>query len=234
MVIRRLLVQKCPTGIPNAKRISAIRWLDLDAGRWQGNACSTWDATRGFGRCALWRRAVILSSGLTRRRPTWSKPNSFFNVKNIPYDRYLFERADVLDVDFSSYGEFDLVLYLGLLYEVKHPIALLEKIARVNCDLLLIDTYISKLPGQALELWYDSRAMLATIKSPYDDLMLYLTKQAGLEIVQRLGYQAIMLKPNLSNDLGVEDYQAGERRAFVCAKQTNLTKIAVEIEMPNT
>ncbi|MDE3090616.1 MAG: hypothetical protein KGJ80_14655, partial [Chloroflexota bacterium] len=71
-------------------------------------------------------------------------------------------------------------------------------------------------------------------RKAHDDLMLYPTKQAVLEIAQRLGYRTVVLKSQRSNYLGAEDYQSGERRAFVCAKQTNLTNLAAEIETRNT
>jgi hypothetical protein len=63
--------------------------------------------------------------------------------------------------------------------------------------------------------------------------MLYPTRQAVLEIVQCLGYRAVVLQPKFANYLGAEDYETGERRSFVCAKKSALANLAAEIETIN-
>lgn len=40
--------------------------------------------------------------------------------------------ADLLDCDLSSIGEFDVVLYLGVLYHMRHPLLALERVAQVT------------------------------------------------------------------------------------------------------
>ncbi len=151
-----------------------------------------------------------------------------FDVKGIARERYLFKRADVLDMNLDHLGEFDMVLCLGLLYHLNQPIALLDKIARVGRDLVLIDTRLSTLPGRAFELRYESRALPSMVLSAHDDLVLFPTRQAILDMAQHWGYRAIVLKPNFSNYLGAEEYKAGQRRAFVYARQTDLANLPAE------
>ncbi len=153
-----------------------------------------------------------------------------FDVKGVARDRYLFKRADVLDLNLDQLGEFDLVLCLGLLYHLNQPIALLDKIVRINRDLVLIDTRLSTLPGRLFELRYESRTLPSTVLSAHNDLVLFPTRKAILDIVQHLGYSAIVLKPHFSNYLGAEEYKTGQRRAFVCAKQTDLANLHAPVE----
>ena len=40
--------------------------------------------------------------------------------------------ADLLDCDLAALGEFDVVLYLGVLYHMRHPLLALEHVARVT------------------------------------------------------------------------------------------------------
>lgn len=154
-----------------------------------------------------------------------------FDVKGVARERYLFKRADVLDVNLEQLGEFDLVLCLGLLYHLNQPIALLDKIARVNRDLVLIDTRLSTRPGRVFELRHESRALPSTVLSAHNDLVLFPTRQAVLQVAQHLGYQAVVLKPHFSNYLGAEEYKTGQRRAFVCAKQTDLANLPAPVEI---
>jgi hypothetical protein len=55
----------------------------------------------------------------------------------------MFMQANVFDVDYSSLALFDIALCLGLLYHVSKPMELSEKIAAVNIDVPLIDTWVA-------------------------------------------------------------------------------------------
>ncbi|MCK4793685.1 MAG: hypothetical protein KAV87_58695 [Desulfobacteraceae bacterium] len=58
-----------------------------------------------------------------------------------------------------------------------------------------------------------------------------LPTQIGLlEMLYDLGYSGVVLKPCFSDWTGSFDYRNGVRRAFIFAKQTDLTKLRVTIE----
>ncbi len=48
--------------------------------------------------------------------------------------------GDLLDYDLSKLGTFDLVLYLGVLYHVRHPLLALERLAAVTRGTAIIET----------------------------------------------------------------------------------------------
>lgn len=53
---------------------------------------------------------------------------------------------DVLDLSPETVGVFDVVLFLGVLYHMKHPLLALERIASVAGDLVVIETEVAHLP----------------------------------------------------------------------------------------
>ena len=62
---------------------------------------------------------------------------------------------DVLDLAPERIGTFDVVLFLGVLYHMKHPMLALEKVASVTKRLLVLETVIDLLhiPGKALAFY---------------------------------------------------------------------------------
>lgn len=49
---------------------------------------------------------------------------------------------DVLDVSPDNIGTFDLVLFLGVLYHMRHPLLALEKVSAVTSGMLILETHI--------------------------------------------------------------------------------------------
>ena len=52
------------------------------------------------------------------------------------------KEIDVLDISPEIVGEFDLVLFLGVLYHMKHPLLSLERAASVTGDMLIVETEV--------------------------------------------------------------------------------------------
>jgi SAM-dependent methyltransferase len=162
--------------------------------------------------------------GIDGRAMHVEQANLVFEVNDVDPQRYDFRCANLFDVMDDDMGRFDIVLCLGLLYHVSKPMSLLEWIAGLNSDLLVIDTTLSSLPGSAFEVFHE----------PIDDpraacdreLVLIPTRAAVLDMVRVLGYQAVVLESCFTNYSGAEDYQAGARRAFVCSKGTPLDRLA--------
>jgi tRNA (mo5U34)-methyltransferase len=55
------------------------------------------------------------------------------------------QTIDILDVSPDKVGEFDLVLFLGVLYHMKHPLLALEKMASVTKEMAVIETVVDLL-----------------------------------------------------------------------------------------
>jgi len=55
--------------------------------------------------------------------------------------------GDFMTVDLDRLGTFDVVLFLGVLYHLRHPLLGLERLARITRELLVIETEAVAVPG---------------------------------------------------------------------------------------
>jgi 2-polyprenyl-3-methyl-5-hydroxy-6-metoxy-1,4-benzoquinol methylase len=78
--------------------------------------------------------------GIDGRQTHIDQANLVFEVKGVDPSRYRFECGNILDFDYRAVEPFDVVLCLGVLYHIHKPTSLLERIAEVNTDVLIIDT----------------------------------------------------------------------------------------------
>jgi tRNA (mo5U34)-methyltransferase len=168
--------------------------------------------------------------GIDGRQMHVDQANLVFEVKEIDRDRYHFMAGDVYDVDLRVNGPFDVVLFLGLMYHVSKPVALVEKISEVNHDFLVIDTYLSIAPGSYLRVRSDNPEDL--LHASGGELVMSPTKRAVVDIARYFGYEVAVLKPQFSDYDGARKYRDGRRRAFLCAKQTPLKGLDVPTERP--
>lgn len=149
-----------------------------------------------------------------------------FAAKEVPPDRFEFLVDDVLRLEVGRYAPFDIVLNLGLLYHVSKPVELLEVAAAANSDVLLVDTVISPLAGCCLEL--TSESIESPLNAVGSEMVVHPTASAVIEMARMLGYHTVILEPDLTDAAGCADYANATRRAFVCAKRSDLTGFRTE------
>lgn len=54
---------------------------------------------------------------------------------------------EVDDLDPDLLGSFDVVLFLGVLYHLRHPLLSLERVAALSDDLLVVESHLTSYPG---------------------------------------------------------------------------------------
>ena len=172
--------------------------------------------------------------GIEGRQMHVDQAELVFEVKGVEKERYGFVQGDIFQTDFTEYGEFDVVLCLGLFYHVSKHVELLEKIAEVNTDILIIDTRVARASGPWMEIHgQDPNSYMSAVDRT---LAMVPTKQAVHDLAKEFGYEVVMLKPDFRDERGnsawrgAMDYKGGARRAFMCAKRTELGNLAVETE----
>lgn len=164
--------------------------------------------------------------GIDGRQMHVDQAEFVFQVKGIERERYDFRVGNVFDVLGEELGTFDIVLCLGLLYHICKHVQLFEGIAAVNSDILVIDSRLSPLPGSLLQL---GRESTESPRAAIDyELVMNPTRDAVLDLASQFGYATAVLKPAFSDYSGCDDFQDGIRRAFLCAKKTNLAGLEVE------
>jgi tRNA (mo5U34)-methyltransferase len=151
--------------------------------------------------------------------------NFIMKTKAVDPARYRFAQVNVFDWEPGE--QFDIVICLGLLYHVARPVELLERCSNWSSDLLVLDTNLSRIPGNAIEILHeptsDPRASIEY------KLVMRPTRQAVIDICQHVGYsRAIVLRPRFSSWEGSRDFRLGLRRAFIAAKHPQLVGLDEE------
>lgn len=201
--------------------------VQLFGGSLEGKRVLDLGCNAGFWSLAAVRAGCDYVRGIDGRQMHVDQANFVFEVEGTERDRYDFATGDLFATDLREFGRFDIVLCFGLMYHVSKHVDLMEKIVEVSDDVLLIDTALSKLPGSCLEF---RRDILDEPRSAVDrQLVMAPTWEAMRDLAQEFGYEVAVLKPNLGDYEGSKDYRR-RRRAFLCAKHTDVRRVPAEIE----
>jgi SAM-dependent methyltransferase len=166
--------------------------------------------------------------GVDGRQMHADQANFVFEVKGIEKSRYDFLVGNLYDVDLSKHGTFDVAFCFGLMYHIAKPVSLIEIISKVNTDVMIIDTGIIRLPGPFLR--YRQEKMTDPRATMEYELVSSPTKEAVRAMVETFGYKAVVLKPQFASYTGSKRYEIGLRRAFLCAKKADLSRLRVPVE----
>lgn len=197
--------------------LAGKRVLDLgcNAGFWSLSAIG--------GKCAY-----VL--GIDGRQEHIDQANFVFEVKEVQKSRYDFIAGNIFDLDLNEFGKFDIVLCLGLMCHISKHMELMEQISEVNSDILMIDTTLASAKGSYLRLKHEP---LDEPQNAVDhELVMIPTERAVHDLVTNFGYSVVTLKPRFDNYSGSQDYRRGDRKAFLCAKHTNISDPYFEVESP--
>lgn len=166
--------------------------------------------------------------GIDGRQMHIDQANFVFQVHQIDPPRYQFVTANLFEIDFAQFGRFDIVFCLGLMYHVCKPVELMEKIAAVNTDILVIDTDISLSRGSRFDVGHET---VDCEKNAVDyGLILRPTRKAVVDLMVLFGYTTRVLKPNFQTYEGSPSYKGGWRRAFIGAKISDLNHFPADTE----
>ncbi|MBY0505702.1 MAG: class I SAM-dependent methyltransferase [Bryobacteraceae bacterium] len=69
--------------------------------------------------------------------------DTFRRLHHLMGSRAKYLKMDLYDVTRESPGEFDIVLLLGVLYHLKHPLLALERVCAITKDTCIIDTFVA-------------------------------------------------------------------------------------------
>ncbi len=186
--------------------------LSLAGGTLRGRRVLDLGCNAGFWSLAAIQAGADYVLGVDGAATAIEQAELVFEATEVPRERYRFERANVFDWQLP--GDFDVVLCLGLLDVVAKPLALFELIAAAAPELVVIDTGISRARGALFEV-----SRLGEPRNAVErDLVLVPTRGAVAELAARFGFEAVPLAHDFAaGQLGVEDYLAARRIAFMCA-----------------
>lgn len=73
----------------------------------------------------------------------WENPR-FYEIRRLLNSRVDYRELDVYDLDPRKIGTFDIVLFMGVLYHLKHPILALERVCSVCTDMAIVESFVLK------------------------------------------------------------------------------------------
>jgi hypothetical protein len=123
-----------------------------------------------------------------------------------------FEVASAYDLSRERHGEFDVVLYLGLLYHLEHPLGL-ERLAEVTRELALVDTTIVRDRGPVCHVVPDA----AHEQNYSNRLAMVPSRTAVARMLRQAGFARVLAVPRTTEPLP-PDYASGTREAYVSLK----------------
>lgn len=106
----------------------------LDVGAWDG-FFSFEAERRGAAR-------VVATDYYSWHGPGWGKKQGFQLARRVLGSRVEDVDVDVMDLSPERVGTFDVVLFLGVLYHLPHPLLALERVASVTRELLVLETVV--------------------------------------------------------------------------------------------
>ncbi len=128
-------------GIDNSReRLDALELPDslrgrtvLDVGAWDG-FFSFEAERRGAAR-------VLATDSFCWGGGGWGTKEGFDTARRILESRVEDLEIDVMELSPETVGVFDVVLFVGVLYHMRHPLLALERVAAVTADQLILDTH---------------------------------------------------------------------------------------------
>jgi tRNA (mo5U34)-methyltransferase len=125
----------------SARKLARLRWPAsfrgksvLDVGAWDG--FFSFEAERRGAARVLATDSFVWRGGI----PTGQA--GFHLARRVLGSRVEDMDIDVLDLSPERVGMFDIVLFLGVLYHMRHPMLALERVASVTRELLIIETVV--------------------------------------------------------------------------------------------
>ncbi len=111
-----------------------------------------WDGFYSFEAERRGASRVVATDSFIWRGKSWGSKAGFELARQVLNSRVEDLEIDVLELSPERAGVFDLVLFLGVLYHMKHPMLALERVAAVTRRLLIVETVIELLyvPAKAL------------------------------------------------------------------------------------
>jgi tRNA (mo5U34)-methyltransferase len=70
------------------------------------------------------------------------RSEKFFEAHRALKSNVKFHEMSVYDIGREKFGSFDIVLFLGVLYHVRHPLLALERVCEITRDIAIIESYV--------------------------------------------------------------------------------------------
>jgi tRNA (mo5U34)-methyltransferase len=156
----------------------------LDVGAWNGYF-SVEAARRGA------KRVVALDKD-TWEDPYWQGFKGFELVRRYLAPNIEAVTRDVMDLRSSPVGKFDCVLFLGVLYHLKHPLFVLESLFNLTLEHLVVETHVDITDyGRPAMVFYPDAELAGDSSNwwgPNVECVIQMLKTVGFSRVEHAGH----------------------------------------------
>jgi len=104
-----------------------------------------WDGSYSFEAERRGAKRVLATDWFCWGGPGWGTKDGFDLAKEVFNSCIEDKEIDIFDITPGTVGQFDLVLFLGIIYHMRHPLLALEHAASVTKKLLIVETVIDLL-----------------------------------------------------------------------------------------
>lgn len=206
---------------------------ELFGGALAGRRVLDLGCNEGFFTLAALEAKAAFVLGLDEQQEKLARARLVLEALEIPANRYELRCADA-DTLRPTEGPFDVALLLGMLHwlPVRKTLKLLETLAQMQTEALLVDTVLSASEEPVLRLRQERLGPM----DPYQDQRVCLLPSAAglLKLMESFGYRGVILKPEFTDWTGSEDYQTGVRRGFLFVRTLDLSRLTAPTESPLT
>jgi tRNA (mo5U34)-methyltransferase len=116
-----------------------------------------WDGFFSFQAERRGARRVLATDSYSWRGDGWGSKAGFELARSALNSQVEDADIDVMDLSPERVGTFDVVLFLGVLYHLRHPLLALERVASVTREWLIVETVVDCLdyPRPAMAFYQD-------------------------------------------------------------------------------
>ena len=83
----------------------------------------------------------------------WENPR-FYEIRRMLGSKVDYRELDVHELHPDKVGRFDIVLFMGVLYHVKHPLLALERVCSVATDMVAVESFVWREEGERKALQF--------------------------------------------------------------------------------
>jgi tRNA (mo5U34)-methyltransferase len=132
---------RTPGSDPTGERLDILRLPSSLAGKTVLDI-GAWDGFFSFEAERRGAARVLAADSFAWNGENWSNKDGFELARRVIGSKVEDVELDVMDLSPELIGQFDLVLFLGVLYHMRHPLLALERAASVTADQLIVETHI--------------------------------------------------------------------------------------------
>ena len=150
-----------------------------------------WDGFFSFAAERRGAKRVLATDYFCWSGPGWGTQAGFKLAREALKSQVEDRQIDVLDLSPDTVGVFDVVMFLGVLYHVRHPLLVLEKVAAVTKEMLVLETLVDllllKSPAMSFLAGDESNVDSTNWWAPNPPALVAMLRDVGFKRIEIVG-----------------------------------------------